>query len=100
MRNGLPRSRTIINPDIAGIRLKLPVDYASGFIQQSQQGLALSRRSLEKRSNVPTRHNQRMAGRNRKGIANGQRQIIRTKNAFSGNATEGTDRKTHDETPF
>ncbi len=63
MRNGLARSRSLIDSDVVAIRVMRFIEYRPGIIQGLEQGELLGVRCLEQSGDVPLRNDKRMAQR-------------------------------------
>ena len=74
--DGLTGGWAIVDADVVGVRTEFRVENPLLFADELEQCVMLLGRQIEERSNVPIRDNERMAGRYRICVADGNSQGV------------------------
>ena len=84
VRDGLASSRPSIHANVVAVRTQLGVELALDCLDQGENRHLLVRRGVEPRRDEPVRHDQRVTGRHRVAVADGERQVVGSDPAVSG----------------
>ncbi len=76
VHDGLASSLSRVDADVVAVRLQLNVELALDLIDKRKEGVLFDLRCLEPSGHFAPRDDKRVAGRDRKSIANGKRQVV------------------------